>query len=186
MSLVWLSEFTLIFKNSNRVSDICWGICWITLFFLFAVPGGSSIKKKEKTVTSVSQSMHLIPQVFQKSVIIWMTTKVTILTKLRYLRKTSHPVKHHFEPPALLDHPTGLSAYIGLARRAKSITKQGELPKTSFTPQQCCTQCHVKAILTRFQKCHRHLHGQHANAAGPVAVMNMTMRRVKKTEAVKR
>lgn len=47
----------------------------------------------------------------------------------------SHLVKHHFELSDLLDHPTGLSAYIGLARGDKSIIKQGELPKPSFTPQ---------------------------------------------------
>lgn len=100
----------------------------------------------------------------------------------------SHPVKHHSEPSALLDHPTGLSAYIGLARRTKSIIKQGELPKPSFTPQQCSTHCHVQAILTWSQKCHRHQQGQHANAAGLVAVMNLTRRRSKKkkAEAVKR
>lgn len=35
---------------------------------------------------------------------------------------------------ALLDQPTGLSGYIGLASGAKSIINQGGLPKPSFTP----------------------------------------------------
>lgn len=130
--------------------------------------------------SDICQSVYSIPQVLLKSVIIWMTTKVMILTLLVHLRKTSHPVKHHFELSALLDHPTGLSAYIGLARRTKSIRKQGELPKPSFTPQQCSTHCHVEVILTWFQKCHRHQQGQHANAARLVAVMNLTKRSLKK------
>lgn len=101
---------------------------------------------------------------------------------LLHLRKMSDAVKHHFEMSALLDHPTGLLAYIGLARRPKSIMKQGELPKRSFTPQQCSTHCHVQAVLTWSQKCHRHQRGQHANAVGRVAVMNLSLRRSKKDE----
>lgn len=47
------------------------------------------------------------------------------------------------EPSALLDHPTGLSTYISLARGAKSIIKTRRAAKASFTPQHCSTHCHV-------------------------------------------
>lgn len=106
-----------------------------------------------------------------------MAKKVMILSVLLHLRKTSHPVRHHFEPSALLDHPTGLSTYISLARGAKSIIKTRRAAKASFTPQHCSTHCHVQAILTWFQKCHGNQEGQYPNAAGLVAVRSLSMRR---------
>lgn len=71
------------------------------------------------------QSVYLLPP----TAIISMVAKVTIPTILFHTKETSHLVKHHFQLSAPPDHPTGLSDYIGLARRAESIIKQGELPK---------------------------------------------------------
>lgn len=54
---------------------------------------------------------------------------------------------------ALLDHPTGLSGYIGLAGGAKSIINQGGLPKPSSTP--CNNAAAIFRLWHAFQKkCH--------------------------------
>lgn len=67
----------------------------------------------------------------------WVSDEKEAVILLRY-RGTSRPVKRHNAPSALLDprHPGGLSAYIGLAWRAKSIMEWGELPKPSLTPRR--------------------------------------------------
>lgn len=81
-------------------------------------------------IDGICQSVWIVPASSLNSVIIWTISEALLLRVVSSVSSghTSHQL------PALLDHPTGLSGYIGLASGAKSIINQGGLPKPSFTP----------------------------------------------------
>lgn len=78
----------------------------------------------------IHQSVCPVPAFSLNSAIIWTISEVLPLTIVSNV-SSGHTSR---QLAALLDHPTGLSGYIGLASRAKSIINQGGLPKPSFTP----------------------------------------------------
>lgn len=81
-------------------------------------------------IDGIRQSVCPVPAFSLNPVIIWTISEAVLLTIVSRL-SSGHTSR---QLSALLDHPTGLSGYIGLASGAKSIINQGRLPKPSFTP----------------------------------------------------